>query len=152
MFSVLTKQAPARILISPPRLGRCCIFHKSLKYARWSSSALQQEVHVNPSFNKILIANRGEIARRVIRTCREKNIKTVAIYSTIDSKSPHVTEADEAVCIGPASSSLSYLNVENVCKSIELTGADGVHPGYVAKYGYAIQRNYSQLFNRMNFL
>jgi propionyl-CoA carboxylase alpha chain len=83
-----------------------------------------------PPFNKILIANRGEIARRVMRTCRNENISTVAIYSTIDSKSPHVTDADEAICIGPAASSLSYLDVDNVCKAIELTGAEAIHPGY----------------------
>ncbi len=83
-----------------------------------------------PPFSKILIANRGEIARRIIRTCKQLNIKTVAIYSTIDSKSPHVTEADEAICVGTALSSDSYLVVDNVCKAIEMSGAQAVHPGY----------------------
>ncbi len=89
---------------------------------------------VAPPFNKILVANRGEIARRVMRTCRNENIQTVAIYSTIDSKSPHVMDADEAICVGPAASSSSYLDIDNVCKAIELTGAEAIHPGMVLIY------------------
>lgn len=84
----------------------------------------------DPTFGKILVANRGEIARRIFRTCAKEKISTVAIHSTIDSKSPHVVEADEAVCVGTASSSSSYLDLDNICKAIELTGADAVHPGY----------------------
>lgn len=81
-------------------------------------------------FKKILIANRGEIALRVIRTCKEMGIKTVAVYSTIDSESLHVKFADEAVCIGPAASSESYLKMSNIIAAAEITNADAIHPGY----------------------
>ncbi|MFK7798467.1 MAG: acetyl-CoA carboxylase biotin carboxylase subunit [Aureispira sp.] len=81
-------------------------------------------------FKKILIANRGEIALRVIRTCKEMGIKTVAIYSSADADSLHVRFADEAVCVGPPSSSLSYLNIPNIMAAVEITNADAVHPGY----------------------
>ena len=81
-------------------------------------------------FNKVLIANRGEIALRIIRTCREMNIKTVAIYSTADRDSLHVRFADEAVCIGPPSSTDSYLNVPRIMAAAEITNADAIHPGY----------------------
>ncbi|MCB0639594.1 MAG: ATP-grasp domain-containing protein, partial [Lewinella sp.] len=81
-------------------------------------------------FNKVLIANRGEIALRIIRTCREMNIKTVAVYSTADRESLHVRFADEAVCIGPPSSAESYLNIPKLMAAVEITNADAVHPGY----------------------
>ncbi|MFZ1751022.1 MAG: acetyl-CoA carboxylase biotin carboxylase subunit [Saprospiraceae bacterium] len=81
-------------------------------------------------FNKILIANRGEIALRIIRTCKEMGIKTVAIYSKADSESLHVRFADEAVCIGPASSAESYLNIPRIMAAVEITNADAIHPGY----------------------
>lgn len=81
-------------------------------------------------FKKILIANRGEIALRVIRTCREMGIKTVAVYSTADADSLHVKFADEAVCIGPAPSNQSYLKMANIIAACEITNADAVHPGY----------------------
>lgn len=81
-------------------------------------------------FKKILIANRGEIALRVIRTCREMGIKTVAVYSTADADSLHVRFADEAVCIGPAPSNLSYLKMSNIIAAAEITNADAIHPGY----------------------
>ncbi|MBY5957809.1 acetyl-CoA carboxylase biotin carboxylase subunit [Membranicola marinus] len=81
-------------------------------------------------FNKILIANRGEIALRVIRTCKEMGIKTVAVYSTADKESLHVRFADEAVCIGPAQSNLSYLNIPKIMAAVEITNADAIHPGY----------------------
>ncbi|MBL4708300.1 MAG: acetyl-CoA carboxylase biotin carboxylase subunit [Flavobacteriales bacterium] len=81
-------------------------------------------------FKKILIANRGEIALRVIRTCKEMGIKTVAVYSTADAESLHVRFADEAVCIGPPSSSDSYLKMTNIIAAAEITNADAVHPGY----------------------
>ncbi len=81
-------------------------------------------------FNKILIANRGEIALRVIRTCKEMGIKTVAIYSTADKDSLHVRFADEAVCIGPPPSSESYLSIPKIMAAVEITNADAVHPGY----------------------
>ncbi len=81
-------------------------------------------------FKKILIANRGEIALRVIRTCREMGIKTVAVYSQADADSLHVTFADEAVCIGPPPSSESYLNIPRIISAAEITNADAIHPGY----------------------
>jgi len=81
-------------------------------------------------FKKILIANRGEIALRVIRTCKEMGIKTVAVYSTADKESLHVKYADEAVCIGPPSSALSYLSMPNIMAAAEITNADAIHPGY----------------------
>lgn len=81
-------------------------------------------------FKKILIANRGEIALRIIRTCREMGIKSVAVYSTADEESLHVRFADEAVCIGPAPSNLSYLKMSNIIAAAEITNADAIHPGY----------------------
>ena len=81
-------------------------------------------------FKKILIANRGEIALRIIRTCREMGIKSVAVYSTADAESLHVRFADEAVCIGPPSSSESYLKIPNIIAAAEITNADAIHPGY----------------------
>jgi len=81
-------------------------------------------------FKKILIANRGEIALRIIRTCREMGIKSVAVYSTADAESLHVKFADEAVCIGPAPSSESYLKKANIIAAAEITNADAIHPGY----------------------
>ena len=81
-------------------------------------------------FRKILIANRGEIAVRIIRACRELGIRTVAVYSTADRSSLHAQIADEAVCIGPADSSKSYLNIEAIISACEITGADAVHPGF----------------------
>lgn len=81
-------------------------------------------------FKKVLIANRGEIALRVIRACKELGIKTVAVYSTADKESLHVKFADEAVCIGPPTSSQSYLNIPNIIAAAEITNADAIHPGY----------------------
>ena len=81
-------------------------------------------------FKKILIANRGEIALRIIRTCRDMGIKTVAVYSTADKESLHVRFADEAVCIGPPLSKSSYLNIPNLIAAAEITNADAIHPGY----------------------
>ena len=81
-------------------------------------------------FKKILIANRGEIALRIIRTCKEMGIKTVAVYSTADKESLHVKFADEAICIGPPPSKESYLNISRLIAAAEITNADAVHPGY----------------------
>src|ERR1035437_1699964 len=81
-------------------------------------------------FKKILIANRGEIALRVIRTCKEMGISTVAVYSTADKDSLHVKFADEAVCIGPPPSKDSYLNIPSILSAAEITDADAIHPGY----------------------
>ncbi len=81
-------------------------------------------------FNKVLIANRGEIALRIIRTCKEMGIKTVSVYSKADADSLHVRFADEAVCIGPAPSKESYLNIPRIIAAAEVTNADAIHPGY----------------------
>lgn len=81
-------------------------------------------------FKKVLIANRGEIALRIIRTCREMGIKTVAVFSTADRESLHVRFADEAVCIGPPSSAESYLSIPKIMAAAEITNADAIHPGY----------------------
>ncbi|MFT6882124.1 MAG: acetyl-CoA carboxylase biotin carboxylase subunit [Marinoscillum sp.] len=81
-------------------------------------------------FKKILIANRGEIALRIIRTCKEMGIKTVAVYSTADADSLHVRFADEAVCIGPPASKSSYLKIPQIISAAEITNADAIHPGY----------------------
>ncbi|HET7411120.1 MAG TPA: biotin carboxylase N-terminal domain-containing protein, partial [Pararhizobium sp.] len=81
-------------------------------------------------FQKILIANRGEIALRVLRACKELGIATVAIHSTADQDAMHVRLADESVCIGPPPSRESYLNIHQIVSACEITGADAVHPGY----------------------
>src|ERR1043166_1496934 len=81
-------------------------------------------------FEKVLIANRGEIALRVIRACRELGIQTVAVYSEADRESLHVRFADDDVCIGPPPSRSSYLNIPRIIAAAEITGADAIHPGY----------------------
>ena len=81
-------------------------------------------------FKKVLIANRGEIALRVIRACRELGIATVAVHSTADANALHVRFADEAVCIGPPPSKESYLNIPAILSAAEITRADAIHPGY----------------------
>jgi len=81
-------------------------------------------------FKKILIANRGEIALRIIRACKEMGINTVGIYSQVDNESLHVAFADEAVCVGPYSANESYLNIRNIISAAEVAGADAIHPGY----------------------
>ena len=81
-------------------------------------------------FEKILIANRGEIAVRIMRTCRKMGIKTVAVYSEADTNALHVREADEAIYIGPSPSIKSYLSIDNLLSAIANTGAQAVHPGY----------------------
>ncbi len=80
--------------------------------------------------NKVLVANRGEIAVRIIRACKEMNIKTVAVYSEIDANSLHVKLADEAVCIGEAPAKKSYLNMQAIIESANITRADSIHPGF----------------------
>ena len=89
-------------------------------------------------FKKILVANRGEIALRVIFACRELGIKTVAVYSEADENSLHVRFADEDICIGPARSGDSYLNVPAIISAAEITGADALHPGY----GFLAENSY----------
>ena len=81
-------------------------------------------------FDKVLIANRGEIALRVLRACREMGIKTVAVHSTADTEAKYVKLADESVCIGPPPSALSYLNIPAIISAAEVTDAQAIHPGY----------------------
>ncbi|MGH9146892.1 MAG: biotin carboxylase N-terminal domain-containing protein, partial [Vicinamibacterales bacterium] len=81
-------------------------------------------------FQRLLIANRGEIAIRIIRACRELGVESVAVYSDVDSRAPHVTAADRAVSIGPAPASQSYLSIPNLLRAARDSGADAVHPGY----------------------
>ena len=106
--------------------------HRDLKVKSQKSKFKSQNSKSNSLqvFKKILIANRGEIALRVIRTCREMGIKTVAVYSTADRDSLHVKFADEAVCIGKPQSSDSYLNIAHIMAAVEITNADAIHPGY----------------------
>ena len=80
-------------------------------------------------FSKILIANRGDIALRILRACKELEIKTVAVHSTADNEAMHVRLADESVCIGPPHSSKSYLNIPSIITAAQLVGADAIHPG-----------------------
>src|ERR1044071_6182650 len=101
--------------------------------ARRSSTASRcsrSPCEVPAMFKKVLIANRGEIALRVIRACREMGLASVAVYSTADADSLHVKFADQAVCIGPPPSRQSYLNVPMIISAAEVTGADAIHPGY----------------------
>src|SRR6186713_379204 len=95
--------------------------------ANLSSSSVETEL---PMFKKILIANRGEIALRVLRACKELGIPTVAVHSTADNTAMHVRFADESVCIGPPAAKDSYLNIPSILSACEITGADAVHPGY----------------------
>ncbi|HFC04909.1 MAG TPA: acetyl-CoA carboxylase biotin carboxylase subunit, partial [Rhizobiales bacterium] len=81
-------------------------------------------------FDKVLIANRGEIALRILRACRELGISTVAVHSTADENAMHVLLADESVCIGPPAATNSYLSMPAILSACEITGADAVHPGY----------------------
>src|SRR6187455_3884551 len=81
-------------------------------------------------FEKILVANRGEIAIRIIRACKELNVRTVAVYSEADANSMHVQMADEAICIGKGPSSESYLRIDRIISAAEITDVDAIHPGY----------------------
>lgn len=103
--------------------SRCCAVHCKAHYSTVYSPS-------EKTFDKILIANRGEIACRVIKTCRKMGIQTVAVHSDVDSSAVHVKMADEAVCVGPAPTSKSYLNMDAIMDAVRSTGAQAVHPGY----------------------
>src|SRR5688572_21997164 len=99
--------------------------------SRWSTARRCSSCpRGNPMFKKVLIANRGEIALRIIRACRELGIRTVSVHSSADKNALHVRFADESVCIGPPPSKQSYLNIPALISAAEITGADAVHPGY----------------------
>ncbi|XP_049634573.1 propionyl-CoA carboxylase alpha chain, mitochondrial [Suncus etruscus] len=117
------RRAPLWILKHVPRCSRECVL-----VSRSLASAVPDPNE--KTFDKILIANRGEIACRVIKTCKKMGIKTVAIHSDVDASSVHVKMADEAVCVGPAPTAKSYLNMEAILEAIRRTGAQAVHPGY----------------------
>ncbi|XP_063809303.1 propionyl-CoA carboxylase alpha chain, mitochondrial isoform X2 [Pseudophryne corroboree] len=125
--------AALRVLIAAQRVH--ITGQNSAHWTRWCyfASHIQYSTSYNPeekTFEKILIANRGEIACRVIKTCRKMGIKTVAVHSDVDSAAVHVKMADEAVCVGPAPTSKSYLNMDAIMEAIKKTGAQAVHPGY----------------------
>lgn len=126
--SLLLRKSILRTTVSRKPAGGRNPFLASASYPRLFSVAKTEEDP--PPFSKVLIANRGEISQRVASTCKELGIETVAIYSTADAKAPFVQAADEAICVGPAASSDSYLNVPNVLQAIRDTGAQAVHPGY----------------------
>ncbi|KAM9364215.1 propionyl-CoA carboxylase alpha chain [Pholidichthys leucotaenia] len=105
--------------------SRCCAVHGKAQYSTVTVNSPTEEM-----FDKILIANRGEIACRVIKTCKKMGIQTVAIHSDVDSNAVHVKMADEAFCVGPAPTSQSYLNMGAIMDAIRVTGAQAVHPGY----------------------
>uniref|UniRef100_A0AAX7SYX5 Propionyl-CoA carboxylase alpha chain, mitochondrial n=1 Tax=Astatotilapia calliptera TaxID=8154 RepID=A0AAX7SYX5_ASTCA len=106
-----------------PLQSRCCVVQREAQYSTISSPN-------EKTFDKILIANRGEIACRVIKTCKKMGIQTVAVHSDVDSSAVHVKMADEAVCVGSAPTSKSYLNMDAIMDAIRVTGAQAVHPGY----------------------
>ncbi|KAK0152592.1 Propionyl-CoA carboxylase alpha chain, mitochondrial [Merluccius polli] len=124
-------------LSSTPSLGRLLAAVKNASlHSRWqavSSSSARYSTVQDPqekTFDKILIANRGEIACRVMKTCRMMGIQTVAVHSDVDASAVHVKMADEAVCVGPAPTSKSYLNMDAIMEAVRSTGAQAVHPGY----------------------
>ena len=101
-----------------------------MKLAKPLDKSMSTAQSSKPPFDKILIANRGEIAVRIMRTCKEMGISTVAIHSEADASGLHVRHADEAICIGPAASAQSYLQIERIVKAVQMTGAQAVHPGF----------------------
>jgi hypothetical protein len=121
----------ARCIVSSSHPHRRRLPLPSLASTVRPSRSISTEASSSPKlFDKILIANRGEIACRVIRSCHRLGIRTVAIFSEPDRHSVHVTMADEARCVGPAASSQSYLSIPNILQAVKETGAQAVHPGY----------------------
>jgi acetyl/propionyl-CoA carboxylase alpha subunit len=115
-----------------PDLGRKRQTGRIWPAAVQSSSGLKRfsTAFHKPMFEKVLVANRGEIAVRIIRACKELNIRTVAVYSEVDANSMHVQMADEAICIGKAASSESYLRIDRIISAAEIADVDAIHPGY----------------------
>ena len=110
---------------------RNCSSHLYPSFVRkYKQQAVLFSTNHQPMFDKVLIANRGEIACRIMKTCSRLGIKTVGVYSTADSRAKHVRQADEAICLGPPTSLESYLNIDKVCMAIEQSGAQAVAPGY----------------------
>ena len=118
---------PLHGILGTTRLPSCDDRHGRRSF---SSTSRENDSNFSKPFDKVLIANRGEIVQRVIRTCRQMDIDTVAVYSTADAQAPFVQEADEAICLGPAQASQSYLNTPAILRAIQDTGAQAVHPGY----------------------
>mgnify|MGYP002172742252 CR=1 FL=1 len=109
-------------------ISLCVFFSSRRRHTRSSLVSWARRCLLRDRFKKILIANRGEIALRIIRACHELGIKTVAVYSTADEYSLHVKFSDEAVCIGPPPSNESYLNIPRILAAAEITHADAIHP------------------------
>ncbi|XP_017285853.1 propionyl-CoA carboxylase alpha chain, mitochondrial [Kryptolebias marmoratus] len=121
-LSLLLDGLPLAVKFAPCQ-SRCCAVNSRALYSTVSNPE-------EKTFEKILIANRGEIACRVMKTCRKMGIQTVAVHSDVDSSAVHVKMADEAVCVGPAPTNKSYLNMDAIMDAIRRTGAQAVHPGY----------------------
>ena len=138
-------RVPARSL--NPRFLKQIPLSLSSYSSRFQSTAAAESQE--KPFDKVMIANRGEIVERVIKTCNELDIATVAIHSTADSKARFVQKADEAICIGPAASSESYMNVPKVLDIMKETGAQAIHPGEELRKGpilfFAVRHIYSSL-------
>lgn len=128
-ISLLRAQRSARAAASAPNAARFRVQYLNAT-SLFSTSSYVSGSSSDPLVESILVANRGEIACRVMNTARRLGIRTVAVYSEADSMSPHVDLADEAICIGPAPSAESYLRVDKIMDAIKKTNAAAVHPGY----------------------
>uniref|UniRef100_A0A8I6A8G9 Propionyl-CoA carboxylase alpha chain, mitochondrial n=1 Tax=Rattus norvegicus TaxID=10116 RepID=A0A8I6A8G9_RAT len=129
LWTLKVSKAGLAFFCLPWTLHRAPVYSQQCLVVSRSLSSVEYEPK-EKTFDKILIANRGEIACRVIKTCRKMGIRTVAIHSDVDASSVHVKMADEAVCVGPAPTSKSYLNMDAIMEAIKKTGAQAVHPGY----------------------
>mmetsp|Transcript_21688 Transcript_21688/g.60193 ORF Transcript_21688/g.60193 Transcript_21688/m.60193 type:complete len:750 (+) Transcript_21688:87-2336(+) len=136
MMKLLASPTTRRILLGKAttrnlrRVLPCATATTNNARACFSTAADDTQNNGQKPFDKVMIANRGEIVQRVVRTCRELDIATVAVYSTADAQAPFVREADQAICLGPAAANQSYLNTSAILKAIDDTGTQAVHPGY----------------------